>query len=398
SINGRITNGKDAVADQFPYQLGLAFSSSQGSWWCGGSLINTRWALTAAHCTDGASSVTVNFGATVRTSPKLTQTVSSSNFIQHESYSSSIIRNDISLIKLSEVALSAAINTIALPASSSSYTSLVGKTAVASGWGLTKDTDTAVTKNLQYVDLEIISKEICKNTFGFIVTDRNLCVGTDNKSSTCQGDSGGPLVYDGTLIGATSFGSAAGCEVGAPAVFTNVAYYVPWILANTDIKHSDIIIHSGWNSSILKNDISLIKIPSVTYSSKIQAVKLPAIASSYSTYAGDSAIASGWGRDSDSSSSVSNILNYVTLTVITNSACASTYGSAVVTSSTLCVATPNGQSTCNGDSGGPLVQESSKVLIGATSFGASVGCEKGYPAAFTRVSSYLNWIKTNTGI
>ena len=36
--------------------------------------------------------------------------------------------------------------------------------------------------------------------------------------------------------------------------------------------------------------------------------------------------------------------------------------------------------------------------IGITSFGSGFGCEIGYPAAFTRVASFLEWIETHTGI
>ncbi|XP_016934109.1 serine protease 1 [Drosophila suzukii] len=236
SITGRITNGKVAVADQFPYQVGLAFSSSGGSWWCGGSIIGASWVLTAAHCTDGATSVTINYGATVRTSPKFTQTVASKNFIQHESYQSLLIRNDISLIKTDPIAFSAAVNEIALPAESSTYSTYVGKTAVASGWGLTSDSATAVAKDLQYVDLTVIEKSVCQKTYGtMIVTDRVVCVDTTSKASTCQGDSGGPLALEGVLIGATSFGSSSGCEAGLPAAFTNVSYFRSWIKTNAGI-------------------------------------------------------------------------------------------------------------------------------------------------------------------
>ena len=54
TIDGRITNGKDAAEGQFPYQAGLSLRvNSFQSAWCGGSLIGSTWVLTAAHCVDG---------------------------------------------------------------------------------------------------------------------------------------------------------------------------------------------------------------------------------------------------------------------------------------------------------------------------------------------------------
>ncbi|KAM7357805.1 serine protease 1-like [Cochliomyia hominivorax] len=203
----------------------------------------------------------------------------------------------------------------------------------------------------------------------------------------------------GSLIGQQWVLTAAHCTDGIQSVTVYLGATVRTSAEATyTVPSSNIIIHSGWNSNNLRNDISLIKIPSVAYSTKIQPVKLPAISSSYSTYAGDYVIASGWGKISDSATSVTNNLQWARLQVITNTVCAATYGTSIVTSSNICVATTGGVSTCNGDSGGPLVLESNKVQIGLTSFGAAVGCAKGYPAAFTRTTSYLDWIKSNTGI
>lgn len=54
NIEGRITGGSTASVGQFPYQVGLSLKvSTYSSAWCGGSLINNQWVLTAAHCTDG---------------------------------------------------------------------------------------------------------------------------------------------------------------------------------------------------------------------------------------------------------------------------------------------------------------------------------------------------------
>jgi len=54
-----------------------------------------------------------------------------------------------------------------------------------------------------------------------------------------------------------------------------------------------------------------------------------------------------------------------------------------------------------GDSGGPLIyQESDSVYtqVGIVSFGSSAGCQRGYPVGFTRVTSFLSWISSNTGV
>ena len=54
-----------------------------------------------------------------------------------------------------------------------------------------------------------------------------------------------------------------------------------------------------------------------------------------------------------------------------------------------------------GDSGGPLVYRESDgayTQVGIVSFGAAAGCELGYPAAFTRVTSFLSWISSNADL
>ncbi|XP_061401170.1 serine protease 1-like [Musca vetustissima] len=236
---GRITNGHEASVGQFPYQVGLSLKvSSTASSWCGGSLIGHHWVLTAAHCTDGISSVTVYLGATERTSAEVTHTVTKSDIIIHPHWNSRSLKNDISLIKIPSVSYTSRIKAVELPKIANSYSKYEGDTVVASGWGRISDSSSSVTNHLRYADMKVISNTECKKTFGNTITESNICVSTSGGISTCNGDSGGPLVLKSSKvqIGLTSFGSANGCEKSHPAAFTRVTSYLEWIKEHTGIN------------------------------------------------------------------------------------------------------------------------------------------------------------------
>ena len=57
----RIVGGTQAQKDSWPWQAMLA--SAGGSQFCGGSLVDEQWVLTASHCVDGvsASQIVVRF-------------------------------------------------------------------------------------------------------------------------------------------------------------------------------------------------------------------------------------------------------------------------------------------------------------------------------------------------
>ncbi|XP_047486378.1 chymotrypsin BI-like [Penaeus chinensis] len=161
--------------------------------------------------------------------------------------------------------------------------------------------------------------------------------------------------------------------------------------SQVSIVSTDFFTHENWNSWLLTNDIALIKLPSpVSTNSNIKTVRLP----SSDVSVGTTVTPTGWGRPSDSASGISDVLRQVNVPVMTNDECNSVYG--IVGDGVVCIDGTGGKSTCNGDSGGPL--NLNGMTYGITSFGSSAGCEKGYPAAFTRVHYYLDWIEQKTGV
>lgn len=110
----------------------------------------------------------------------------------------------------------------------------------------------------------------------------------------------------------------------------------------------------------------------------------------------------GFGRLSDETPVVSQMLKWITVQIIGNYDCQRVYGDVIVTRSTLCAIGyyDMAQNTCGGDSGGALVinEWGVDLQVGVIAFAAKDQCTSGYPGGYMRVTSYLEWIEMHTGV
>jgi len=161
--------------------------------------------------------------------------------------------------------------------------------------------------------------------------------------------------------------------------------------------------HEDWDHSTLANDIALIELPEpIEFNDYIKPSCLPT--KGHECSPGEMVSVIGWGKPSDSASSISPTLQMVhDIPVMSNSECNDYYG--IVGDGIVCIDTTGGRGSCNGDSGGPLIEKGEHkaagqkwTQVGVVSFGSSRGCEVGAPAGFTRTEYYLDWIMGNSGI
>ncbi|EDW84349.1 uncharacterized protein Dwil_GK14090 [Drosophila willistoni] len=200
----------------------------------------------------------------------------------------------------------------------------------------------------------------------------------------------------GSIIGHTWVLTAAHCTVEADEAslyYGAINYEAPAF--RHGVTKNDFIVHPEYRG--LTHDISLIKTPHVDFYSIVNKVELPSLNDRYNSFENSWALASGWGEIYDGSNVVED-LSVVELQVVPLADCQAYFGTETADENVICVSTPDGKSTCHGDSGGPLVTNDGNLLIGITSFGSDYGCQTGAPAGFTRVTSYLEWIKDETGI
>ncbi|KAM9435291.1 trypsin-2-like [Clarias gariepinus] len=221
----KIVGGKECTSHSQPWQVSL----NVGYHFCGGSLINQNWVVSAAHCYK--SRLEVRLGEHhIQINEGTEQFISSAKVIRHPNYDSWNIDNDIMLIKLNQPAsLNGYVQPVALPRSCPP----AGTKCTVSGWGNTMSS-TADSNKLQCLEVPILSERDCNNSYPGMITDAMFCAGyLEGGKDSCQGDSGGPVVCNNELQGIVSWGY--GCaEKNRPGVYAKVCIFTDWISETMD--------------------------------------------------------------------------------------------------------------------------------------------------------------------
>ncbi|XP_042577406.1 trypsin I-P1-like [Cyprinus carpio] len=243
-LNNKIFGGEAATAGAWPWQVSIHITCDGDLCYCGGSLINKDWVLSAAHCLQGfgTSDIMMYFGRLRRSGLNPYETNrTASRIIIHHTFNNPKNDNDIGLIQLSSsVTFTDYIRPVCLAAAGSTFAA--GTEIWVTGWGKLHSGGECrfvpFPDILQEVQVPIVSNSDCYNAYGGLITNNMICAGlikVGGKGS-CQGDSGGPVVsWNGSLwiqSGIVSFAGVKCDDPRYPSVFTRVSQYQDWIATN----------------------------------------------------------------------------------------------------------------------------------------------------------------------
>ncbi|VVC88309.1 unnamed protein product [Leptidea sinapis] len=258
NISGeRIVGGKVADMYAFPWMaLIIHKKRNRFDFGCGGTIINSKYILTAAHCVDstvevvavrvGEYNIDTNLDCTGFGEYRKCETYEDfaiAKTIIHEEWTTEPVpKNDIALLRVEgDIDFTHKnVSPICLPiAAELRNRDLTGAKAEVTGWGITDEGYSS--SKLQQVTVSIYGNEFCRTQYMGrlpVYVEWNVtCAGSFLKDS-CSGDSGGPLqvkskygdTHKYVQYGIVSFGPRQ-CGIN-PGVYTDVTKYMDWILNN----------------------------------------------------------------------------------------------------------------------------------------------------------------------
>uniref|UniRef100_A0A8C0CPM2 Acrosin n=1 Tax=Balaenoptera musculus TaxID=9771 RepID=A0A8C0CPM2_BALMU len=197
----RIIGGQAAALGAWPWMVSLqafTYHNNRRYHVCGGTLLSSRWLLTAAHCFRNKKKVTdwrlifgakeVVWGSNKPVKPPLQERYVE-KIIIHEKYSPGSEANDIALMKITPpVPCGHFIGPGCLPQFRAGPPR-IPQTCWVAGWGFLKDNAPRTSPILQEARVDIIDLDLCNSTMWYNgrIRSTNVCAGyPEGKIDTCQ--------------------------------------------------------------------------------------------------------------------------------------------------------------------------------------------------------------------
>ncbi|XP_033327016.2 venom serine protease 34 [Megalopta genalis] len=233
----RIVGGTETGVNEFPMMAALVDFNTKMPF-CGGTIIDNNYLLTAAHCTLHRN--ITEYGVLIGDHDYTTGAETNSSkvygikrVIVHPNYSSSLKINDVAILGLKgTIQYTQKVGPACLPFEHSDD-SFGGDHVQAIGWG-SKEYGEGPSTTLQKVTLSVETNLECRKVYQD-VTKNQICTYGNGKDA-CGMDSGGPILWENPtshnmlLIGVINYG--INCAVTS-GVNLRVGAYVEWIVAST---------------------------------------------------------------------------------------------------------------------------------------------------------------------
>uniref|UniRef100_A0A336LPC6 CSON008458 protein n=1 Tax=Culicoides sonorensis TaxID=179676 RepID=A0A336LPC6_CULSO len=263
---GKIIGGIDAEKDEFPF---IASLTKRGRHFCGASIVNERFLLTAGHCLCSGTNKIMkpsSFKATIGLHRQPSNNFKASSYqvsiksiTVHPKYVCDNVQNDIALLELSEPLNLDKDQISSLPLQSTSITANDNHPATVMGWGWDNEDVTLGNKPeiLQKASITVISNEKCQKSYQEnnkenIISETQMCAGRlEGGVDACWADSGGPLIDENrTLIGIVSTGVGCG-RPGLPGIYTRVFMLPPAEVYAQKIERLDPLVELNNKNDVL---------------------------------------------------------------------------------------------------------------------------------------------------